>query len=345
MLKSFSVLTRRVFLLIVPCTYILFPLKQDSTASGIQLDKNYPKWLKNNSYHTNQTSGITFLREKEDGTIEFLLADDIGKIHRLFIKGDTTITFSPIIFNKDVKDYLNDFPKLDFEEILYDKFANKVYITIEGNGDNHLLYHGIFKLEFKDNDISQDSIVGIEKLNLMPKESFIRELKPNIGYEGLAVDEKYFYLGLESVMSPEGKFSGYTIISIVDKKTFTIIKDINTRDLEITTVCGLYSDENYSLWGIDRNERKIFKLKLDEYFNVVEKSIYDINTVIPNYNQFEYTGSLESITISKDGYFFLVDDPWHTFFVPPNEILNQLDEVTKNNFKEYIPIIYKFVIK
>ena len=73
------------------------------------------------------------------------------------------------------------------------------------------------------------------------------------------------------------------------------------------------------------------------------KNYYEIKTVVPGYNQFEYIGSLESITINNNGFLFLVDDPWHTFFIPPTEILNQLDNTTIKNFKDFIPIIYKFV--
>ncbi|MGB5530234.1 MAG: hypothetical protein WBQ32_09700 [Ignavibacteriaceae bacterium] len=242
MAKSFSALLRKAFLLIIASAIVLVPSKQDSSGSEIQLAKNYPRWLKSNSYHTDQTSGITFLREKEDSTNEFLLADDIGKIHRLFIKDDTVFNFSEINFSNEVSSYLADFPKLDFEEILYDKFTNKIYITIEGNGDSHLLYHGVFELKFKDNNIFQDSVFALEKLNFTPKEIFYNYLEPNTGYEGLAVDEKFFYLGLEAILTQEGSFSGHSLIRIADKKSLAIVKEITTEDLEISTVCGLYSD-------------------------------------------------------------------------------------------------------
>jgi len=345
MAKSFLVMFRVVFFLNITSTFVLFTLAQDSSGSVIQLTQNYPRWLKNNYYHTDQTSGITFLREKDDSTYEFLLADDIGKIHRFFIKADTVFSFSEIHFSHEVLDYLVEFPKLDFEEILYDKFTGEVYITIEGNGENHLLYHGIFRLKFKDDDVFQDSVVQLEKLDFTPKKTFYNNLEPNTGYEGLAVDQNFFYLGLESILTPEGSFSGHTVISIADKSSLAIIKEISTEDLEISTVCGLYSDENYSLWGIDRNQRKIFKLKFDKYFNIVNKNYYDIKTVVPEYNQFEYVGSLESITMDDNKSLFLVDDPWHTFFIPPAEILNQLDSETIKNFKNFIPVIYKFVIE
>jgi len=345
MAKSFSALLRKAFFLIIAPAFLVFPLNEDSSVTEILPAKYYPRWLKSNSYHTDQTSGITFLGEKDDSTDEFLLADDIGKIHRLFIKKDTVFSFSEIHFSDEVLNYLANFPKLDFEEILYDKFTSKVYITIEGNGENHSLYHGVFKIKFKDDNVFQDSVVALEKLNFTPKKIFYNNLEPNTGYEALAVDENFFYLGLEAILTQEGSFSGHSLIRIADKNSLEIIKEITTEDLEISTICGLYSDENYSLWGIDRNKRKIFNLKLDKYFNMVEISNYEIKTVIPQYNNFEYVGSLESITISNNGFLFLVDDPWHTFFIPPSEILNQLDVEAIRNFEECTPVIYKFVIE
>jgi len=288
---------------------------------------------------------MSFLREKDDGAMEFLLADDIGKIHRLCIQDDTLFNFSEIKFSDEVKHYLSDFPKLDFEEIFYDRFTEQVYLTIEGNGENHLSHHGIYRLKFKDDNIFQDSVVALEKLVFKPDEMFYDNLLPNIGYEGFTADENYFYLGLENEQISEGNFSGQTLIRIADKNLLTIVKEISTENIDISSICGLYSDENFSLWGIDRNHRKVFKLLLDEYFNIVDLIYFDIQTVVPKYNHFEYVGSLESITIGSEKFLFLVDDPWHTFFIPPNEILNQLDTSTINNFKNYIPVIHKFVIE
>ncbi|MDZ7626265.1 MAG: hypothetical protein U5J96_17690 [Ignavibacteriaceae bacterium] len=345
MINSFLLMRIITLSLIISIVLSIFLLGQDSTALKIHPANNYPRWLKNDVYHTNQTSGMSFLREKDDGALEFLLADDIGKIHRLFIKDDTLFSFSEIKFSDEVKDYLSDFPKLDFEEIFYDRFTGEVYLTIEGNGENHLSYHGIYRLEFKDDNIFQDSVVALEKLVFKPEEIFYDNLLPNIGYEGFTADENYFYLGLENEQISEGNFSGQTLIRIADKNSLTIVKEISTENIDISTICGLYSDENFSLWGIDRNHRKVFKLLLDEYFNIVDLIYFDIKTVVPKYNHFEYVGSLESITIVSEKFLFLVDDPWHTFFIPPNEILNQLDVNTINNFKNFIPVIHKFVIE
>jgi len=345
MIHSLLVIFNLVLLLTISSSNIVFPANSDSTRIKISPIKNYPRWLKNDVYQTSQTSGITFLCKSDDSSSQFLLADDIGKIHRLFIKDDTLFYFSEIKFSSAVTQYFSDFPKLDFEEIFFDKFCDDVYLTIEGNGEEYLLYHGIYRLNFKDSDIYQDSVISIEKLVFQPQEMFTRNLRQNIGYEGFTADENYFYLGLENVQTLDGNFSGYSVIRIADKKSLEIIKEISTESIGLATICGLYSDENFSLWGIDRNHRKVFKLNFDEYFNVAGINFFEIKTVIPAYDSFEYVGSLESITVTSDKFLFMVDDPWNTYFIPPNEILNQMDETTRENFKKFIPVIYKFEIE
>ncbi|MDH3267790.1 MAG: hypothetical protein OEM46_02940 [Ignavibacteria bacterium] len=345
MIRSLLVILNLALLLIISSSNTVFPSDGDSTRLKIYNAENYPRWLKNDVYQTSQTSGITFLSKSDDGNLQFLLADDIGKIHRFFIKDDTVFSFSEIKFSTGVTEYFADFPKLDFEEIFFDKFSGDIYLTIEGNGKDHMLYHGIYILKFKDNDIYQDSVISIEKLDFKQQEVFYENLKSNIGYEGFTADENYFYLGLENVQTSEGNFSGHTVIRIADKKSLSIIKEISTENIGITTICGLYSNENFSLWGIDRNNKKVFKLIFDEYFNIAEINFFEIKTVIPRYNNFEYVGSLESITIASDKFLFMVDDPWYTYFIPPDEILNQIDKTTKDNFRKFIPVINKFEIE
>lgn len=345
MIKSFSTSLWYIMPAIVIITFVICSCRQNSPELKISGAEYYPRWLMNDIYHTDQTSGIAFLTESDDGVLQFLLADDIGKIHRFFISRDTIFSFSEIKFGSEVIENFADFPKLDFEEIFFDKYSGEVFLSLEGNGENHLLYHGIYKLKFKNSDIYQDSVLSFEKLIFQPQEMFNANLNPNIGYEGFTADENYFYLGLENVQTADGNFSEHTMLRIADKKTFKIIKEISTDSIGITTICGLYSDENYSLWGIDRNNKIVFKLVLDEYFSVTEKSFFEVKTVIPRYNNFEYVGSPESVTIASDKFLFMPDDPWHKFFIPPDEILNQVDTATANNFNNFIPIIYKFEIK
>lgn len=343
MKNSFVVIAAPILILITALFILYFSISLNGNEKQLRIypAEFYPRWLKNNEYRTSQTSGITLIAERDDEK-EFLLADDIGKIHRLKIKQDTLFSFSEIKLSNEVNKFLEGYPKLDFEEIFYDRYTGEVYLTIEGNGKQYLKYHNICKLRFVNNDISRDTILSLEKIQFKPDNVFFDELKPNIGYEGFTADENYFYLGLENLQNDVGDFSNHTMIRIADKNSMTIVKEISTDSLNISTICGLYSDKNSSLWGIDRNHRQVFKLLLDEYFNIVDLNIFEVKTVIPNYGNFEYVGSLESITVTSDKFLFLVDDPWHTFFIPPNEILKNLDEETINNFKNFIPIIYKF---
>ncbi|MFI5237474.1 MAG: hypothetical protein ACHQLA_06030 [Ignavibacteriales bacterium] len=329
----------------VPFFCLFFACSQEQPRQNISPDKNYPRWLKNDSYRTEQTSGITFLRRSKDGSEEFLLADDVGNIHRFFIKDDTVFNFMKIDFSIDVVNYLKDFPKPDFEEIVYDKYTSDVYITIEGNKENHIDFHGVYKLEFEGDDVFQNSVTKIEKIKFTPEKTFYKNLNKNTGYEGLAVDKNYFYIGLEAVLTPEKSFSGSTNILVANKKSLDIVKEISTESLGITTVCGLYCDENFSLWGIDRNQKKVFKLKLDEYFNIVELNFFEIRTVIPDFHQYEYAGSLESITFSPGKKLYIVDDPWKEQFNPPVEILRKLDKNTVENFRNVVPMIYKYSLE
>lgn len=308
---------------------------------SISADESYPRWLMDDSIYTDQTSGIAFIgRDKENAKI-FLLADDIGALHHLTVKNDTLFTLSPIHFSDEVKIFLKQFPKLDFEEIVLDKKENKIYLSIEGNRPNPELSVGIFELIFKNNDFFSDSVLSIRKIEFIPEDIFLKYIGNNIGYEGLAIDENYFYLGLEGFLY-DNLFADSTIIFIADKKTKEILKEITTKEFGIHTICGLYSNENYSLWGIDRNNKTLFHLQLDEKLNVVSVWKEKLQTSIPGFPHLDYVAALEAISIDDDSYIYLVDDPWRTYYIPPDEVLDQLDEKTINNFKKFIPIIYRY---
>lgn len=343
MKNSFVFISCFSIVAIIASYFVFSPLFQMEIQLKLSPVDHYPRWLKNNESNPSQTSGITLISEEKDRK-EFLLADDIGKIHRLIITEDTVFSFSELKLSNVVNEYLTKFPKHDFEEIFYDKYTGEVYITIEGNGEKHLRFHGVYKLKFADQDVRKDTILAFEKIQFAPDKEFIKNLLPNIGYEGFSADENYFYLGLENIQTTEGEFSNYTVIRIADKNSLTLVKEISTDSINISTICGLYSDKNYSLWGIDRNHKKVFKLHFDEYFNVVDLDFFDVKIMIPGYDSMEYVGSLESITIDSEKFIFMVDDPWYTFFIPPDRILEKLDSNTVNNFKRFTPVIHKFVI-
>ncbi|MCU0343842.1 MAG: hypothetical protein MUF28_08475 [Ignavibacterium sp.] len=303
---------------------------------------DYPLWLKTSLSRTQQTSGIAFIKSDCDEKY-FLTADDIGFINLLTIKNDTIYNIDTISFTDDASQYLDSFPKKDFEEIVLDPNAGEVYLSIEGNGQNFNDHVGIYKLIFENDDIFSKQIIAIEKLNFKPEEEFYKYTNWNTGYEGVALDNNYFYLGLEGFVN-NYQFADSSLIYIVNKSHLNIIKTINTKSLGIHTICGLFSDEDYSLWGIDRNNRTIFHILFDEKFNIKDFSKFESVKSIPGYHNLNYLPSFESITMDEDNNLYIVDDPWKEVFVPAQNILDQLNDETVKNFKNYIPIIFKYNI-
>jgi hypothetical protein len=304
-------------------------------------DKYYPQWLSAGDYHTDQTSGIAYLNTDKNGYKNFLLADDIGKIHHLVLSDTGVVSIRPVNLSDEVKNYFSVFPKEDFEDIIYDKYTNSVYLSVEGNLPSPADFTGIFRLNFAGNNVFSDSIISVTKLDIKPVSLFRKYLSANIAYEGITADENYLYLGLEGFQ--EGKlFADSTIIFVVNKKSLNIVKEINTKKYGIHTICGLYSDKNSSLYGIDRNNKKIFHLLLNDEIEITNADTVSISTGIPGYSTIPYVASLESITLDEDGNIYMVDDPWKTFFIPPDDVLGRLDTNTVANFKKYIPVIFKF---
>ena len=315
--------------------------QKSNNVTNLTLSANYPRWLSEGEFHTDQTSGITFIGKDSSGNKNFLLADDIGKIHLLKISKDTMFSLIDIKFSDDVINYFKDFPKNDFEEIVFDPATKNVYLSVEGNGDDYRKFVHIFRLIFKNDNIFSAYIQNVEDLQIKPKEELLEYTKPNIGFEGLAVDSKNFYLGLENIFGPKS-FGDSTLIYIVNKKNLMIEKIISTAGLGIQTICGLYSDKDKSLWGVDRNQRLIFHLTLNEDFDVNQFWKTDFVPAIPGYVNIPYVSSAESICMDDEKNIYIVDDPWYEFYIPPDSVLNRLDEKTISDFKQFIPVIYKF---
>lgn len=321
--------------------FSIFINAQDETIS-LQPDQNFPLWLKINQSRTDQTSGIAFIKNECDKKY-FILADDIGFINILTLKSDSIFSIEKISFVDSAENYFSDFPKKDFEDIVYDKNSDDVYLSVEGNGANYNAYVGIYKLIFKDDDVFSKQIISVIKMSFTPESLFYKYTNWNIGYEGVALDDNYFYLGLEGFVTNK-EFADSALIFIANKSDLSIIKEISTKELGIHTICGLFSDEDYSLWGIDRNNRKIFHILFDEEFNIKEFSKFDGVTFIPKYQNLNYLPSYESITMDDENNIYIVDDPWKEVYVPQQDILDKLDDETINNFKQYIPIIFKYKV-
>lgn len=328
-----------LFLILTAVTFIL----PQSKKTDLEIDKEYPLWLKQNAYRTNQSSGIAFITENNCKKY-FLIADDIGHLHSLFIDQQNNIEFKQIEFSDSVNVFISQLPKADFEEITFDSHTNTFYLSIEGNGKEYQNHLGIYKMQFDTNEIPYNKLISLTKVNFYPEEIFLKYTKPNIGFEGFAVDENYFYLGLEGFIE-NYEFADSSVVFIASKSDKKIIKEISTKELKIHSICGLFSDQNYSLWGIDRNQRKIFHINFDENFEIMNFNQYDCSTNIPGYPEYNYNPSFESITIDSNNHLYLVDDPWREAFIPSEDILKQLDDKTVNNFKTLIPTIFRYKIK
>lgn len=326
-----------VLILIFGSLHVLLFLGDDLP---LKPDRNYPRWLKTVDMYTNQTSGITFLKEAENKKY-FLLADDIGDLWRFSIARDTIFDLKKLVFSASVQNFLAKFPKKDFEEIAYDKFTGDIFVSVEGNVPEVEKYVGIYQIKFSGNDLFADTIVSFDKIQIYPQKLFLKYVDNNIGYEGLAVSEKYLFLGLEG-FERKSVFSDSTMIFIVDKKSKRIVKQLSTRHYKIQTICGLYCEGNNTLWGIDRNNAKIFRIKLNEKLDISEVKYYDAKGIIPKYKDYNYAAALESITMDNNANLYLVDDPWKKVFVPAKSIMENLDSSTASNFNQFIPIIYKF---
>ncbi|MDO8260099.1 MAG: hypothetical protein Q7T50_01215, partial [Candidatus Magasanikbacteria bacterium] len=214
-----------VLILIFGSLHVLLFLGDDLP---LKPDRHYPQWLKTVDMHTNQTSGIAFLKVAESKKY-FLLADDIGDLWRFSIAQDTIFELKKLAFSESVQNFLAKFPKKDFEEIAYDKFTGDIYMSIEGNIPEVEKYVGIYQLKFSGNNFFADTIVSLEKIQIYPQKLFLKYVANNIGYEGLAVSEKYLFLGLEGFEN-KSVFSDSTMIFVVDKKSKRIIKQLSTRN-------------------------------------------------------------------------------------------------------------------
>lgn len=313
------------------------------TQLNLRKDPSYPRWVSSGVFSADQTSGIAFIKETSGGSKDFLLADDSGGILHLTITRDTVFTLKSVEFSESFRAYIDTFPKADFEEIVYDRKNNEVFLSIEGNGAHPERYAGIYRLTFKQDDVFSDTIEAIKRVEITPKEEFQKYLAKNIGYEGLALDDNYFYLGLEG-FTRENIFADSTLIFIAERNSGKIIKQVNTGPIGIHTICGLYSDKNYSVYGVDRNSKAFFHLSFDNNLNITDTAHIKIETNIPNYASFDYVASVESVTMDPEYNIYLVDDPWKTFFIPSNEILNQLDSLTVDRFRNFVPVIYKYAL-
>jgi hypothetical protein len=323
-----------VFLLCISFAVGFFP-----TENKIKPEKGFPIWLKDGSLRTDQTSGIAFIGSKASEKY-FLLCDDIGDIFHLRLNNNK-IKLEKIKLGEMVKKALRNYDKWDFEEIVYDPSTKKVFLSIEGNGSNYLDEAELFNLVFKDNDVFEDEIKEIVRVEFPEWKKLSEHFKPNIAFEGVAVSENKIFLGLEGTTLGE-LFLDSTFLYVVDKNSLNIVRQISTKKLKIHTISGLYAESDFKLFGIDRNNRNLFVINFDEKYEIIESKILPLDLHVPSDENLHYVSALESITMDNEKYIYAVDDPWKKFYIPPTEVLRRIKPSDAQNFKEFIPLLFKF---
>jgi hypothetical protein len=333
-----------LFLIFLFITYTEF---LDGKAEPVD---NYPYWLKDAAgLYTDQTSGISYLGIKDTHKV-FLTCDDVGKISRISIREDIyppDIRIQNIELSEQVRSFLAPYKKLDFEEIYADKGNNKIYLSIEGfafDKNNPLQfkdYEGIFELSVNKGLMEFDSILTISKLHLPPV--VFEHTGDNIGFEGLGVTDKHFFIGLENFQQVPGEFSDSTFIYVYDRSSGDV-KTVSTSAAGIGTICGLYAVNDYEVYGIDRNARRMFYILFKPDYSIEKADLIEMDLEIPNHpdiNKILGT-SPESITMDDAGKIYSVVDPWKDFYKPDLQEKKQLSVQELENFSKFIPIIYKF---
>lgn len=311
----------------------------------------YPIWMQDSTGHfTNQTSGICLVSDSNN-IKNFIVADDIGVIRRVIIDENVTphtLQIDSIHLSDRAHLFLNNFRKKDFEEIVFRKADDKLLISIEGYiYDSNIVndfknYEGIFELKTNGPLATCDSIIGVKKVEGIPPEVF--ELsRINVAIEGMTKSPNYYFLGLENAMVSDIIFSDETYIYILDND-FKLLKKINTRNLGIMTISGLYAVNDYEIYGIDRNQKKMFYIRFNPDWSIDKHDIANLNLYVPGYPEINTIMgfSPESITFDNEGSIYVALDPWKEVYNPDVFDKKRLSAKDLEYFNNKVPVLYKF---
>jgi hypothetical protein len=310
----------------------------------------YPIWMQDSTGHyTNQTSGICIVSDSNN-IKNFVIADDMGIIRRVIVNENLTppsIKIDSIHLSNNAYNFLENFRKKDFEEIFLRKSDDKLLISIEGyvndssKHNDFKTYEGVFELETNGNLKTCDTITGIKRITI-PAEVF-EFSRVNVAIEGMTKSPNYYFMGLENAMVSDIIFSDSTYIYILDDD-LKLLKKINTHDMGIMTICGLYAVNDYELYGIDRNQKKMFYIKFNPDFSINDYDVANLNLPVPGYPDMnKIMGfSPESITFDNEGSIYVALDPWKEVYNPDVFDKKKLTQKDLEYFENKVPVLYKF---
>ncbi|HRE39860.1 MAG TPA: hypothetical protein PLG90_00875 [Ignavibacteria bacterium] len=336
-----------IFPLIIIGLLLLVPV---ITQDEIDPETGYPVWLFDSTGDiADQTSGLFFL-SSQNKIKKFLICDDIGAISRIEVdenKNPPDVKIQKIIFSDTVSKFFKTFVKVDFEEVIYDYKTDRILISSEGNNNDvntpfrYRKDEGIFSFTLNGDVETADSILNVEKVKA--DTNLFKFTRHNIAFEGFAESDNFYFLGLENYMAHQFVFSDSTEILVTDKN-LNLIKRISTGGESIVTISGLYAISDKELIGIDRNLRRIFYLKFDNDWKIIENKSVTMNLNVPDYPHISDVVGIapESLTMDNEQNIYVAIDPWKDNFMVDMVDREKLKDRDKKYFLNYTPILYKF---
>lgn len=317
---------------------------------GMQPAGSYPVWLRDsNENQTKQTSGLCFVGNK-DGRKVFISCDDIGAVHRIEIdeSGPKPVLFiTPVEFSAQVKELFAKFKKTDMEEIVYDKGTEKIFLVIEGHEYSSLdpmVYkkkEGVYEITFNKDIFSFDTLLTIKRLVL--PEAVYQFTHDNIGFEGFAATERFFYLGLENFQKEGNQFSDSTYLYVMNRESKEL-KVISTRESEVSSISGLAAISDKVVYGIDRNRRQLFRMEFDDKHELKSIRSKQLDLPVPGHPEINNITGIapEAITFDDKGDIYIATDPWLAFYKPDLAQRRLLSEEELFFFSKEVPMLYKY---
>lgn len=338
-----------LFLIIL---YIIFTTFYNQ---DIELSGGYPIWMKSSDgLYSQQTSGLFFIG-KEGNKKYFLSANDNGRIDRISVDE----SFTPPKFDvqtlrfefASTAKFFQQFAKIDFEDIVYDRITNKILVSIEGNNGStdytpktpttFKETEGVYELSFNKTILDCDTLKNVKKIS-MP-ESIFKYTNDNFGFEGMGITDNYFYMGLENITDSKGQFSDSTFLYIIDRKT-NEVKTISSKQLGIRSISGLCAQSDYILYGVDRESKKIFCIKFEPNFSIkdVKAKTYELSMPMHPDISMDKMAGVEAIALDDEGYIYTDIDPWSDLYTPNFTPKSFLNDEEKSNITKLIPVLYKY---
>lgn len=345
MSQLFKVITPFILIVIyIVCTNIY--------DSHLELDNGYPIWMKaSNQLYSLQTSGLFYIG-KDGNKKNFLSVNDNGRIDRIMIDE----SYNPPKFDLQIlhfevastAKFFQPFAKMDFEDIVYDKVTNKIIVSMEGNSDYAPPYkisyqqsEGLYELEFNNTILTCDTLKNIKKIPM--SEELFKHTNDNVAFEGFSMTDNFIYLGLENITDIHGQFSDSTYLYIVNRKT-NEVKNISSKKFNVRSITGLCAKDDYTLYGTDREAKKIFYIKFNPDFTIKTRRTETFDITMPGHSDIslDKMSGVEAIALDDEGNIYTDIDPWSDLYKPNLTPKVFLDEEEKWNVSKLIPVLYKY---